>query len=93
MKRLLIILFLISTLTGYSQIELNVNAGDFSKAFDSALKIDKKILLITGDNNCGYYLNFVENVLSDSTIISYMNSEFITLIFRADKADKEAKRR
>lgn len=93
MKRLLIILFLISTLTGYSQIELNVNAGDFSKALDSALKIDKKILLITGDNNCGYYLNFVENVLSDSSIISYLNSEFITLIFRADKADKEAKKR
>ncbi|MFO7656548.1 MAG: hypothetical protein R6W78_05740 [Bacteroidales bacterium] len=93
MKRLLIILFLISTLTGYSQIEINVNAGDFSNALDSALKIDKKILLITGNNYCGYYLNFVENVLSDSTIISYMNSEFITLIFRADKADKEAKKK
>jgi len=93
MKRLLIILFLISTLNGYSQVELNVNAGDFSNALDSASKLDKNILLIVGNNYCGYYMNFVENVLSDSNIISYMNSEFITLIFRADKADKEAKKK
>lgn len=92
MKRLLIILFLISTLTGYGQVELNVNAVDFSNALDSASKIDKNILLIIGNNYCGYYMSFVENVLSDSSIVSYLNSEFITLIFRADLADKKAKK-
>lgn len=92
MKILLIVLFLIPTLTGYGQVELNVNAGDFSNALDSALKKDKNILLITGANYCGYYVNFVENVLSDSSIISYMNSEFLTLVFRADLADKKAKK-
>ncbi len=93
MKKILIALFITSTLAGYSQVELNVNAGDFSNALDSASKIDKNILLIIGNNYCGNYLNFVENVLSDSNIISFMNSEFITLIFRADKADKEAKKK
>ncbi len=93
MKRLLIVLFLISKLTGYSQIELNVYTGDLSHALDTATKTDKNILLITGSNYCGYYMNFVENVLSDSSIISYLNSEFITLIFRADLADKEAKKK
>lgn len=93
MKNIFIVLFLITKLTGYSQIKLDLFTGDLSKALDTASIIDKNILVINGSNRCGSYINFTENVLTDSSIIFYLNSEFETLLFRADLADKEAKKK
>ncbi|TAJ12549.1 DUF255 domain-containing protein [Marinilabiliaceae bacterium JC017] len=92
MKKILIILFFVFPLTSFGQVKVNLFNGDLNKALDTASIVNKNVLLIIGTAYCSHYIHFSEEVLSDSNIISYLNSEFITMIFRADLADKKSRK-
>lgn len=92
MRKFLIILFALVTINGFSQMKLEVFEGILEYALDSIENTNKNVLLIIGSNYCGNYVNFTENVLVDSSIVSYINKEFLTIIFRADLASKEEKK-
>jgi len=93
MKRILIVLLLVKSLTGFSQEELNLFSGNFDQALDSAKNFNKDIFLITRSFNCQVFEKFNTILTSDKESIEFLNANLIVYEYDMDKASDAEKKR
>ena len=93
MKKLIVVLFIFISLSGYSQSKLRLFNGSFDQALDSAKIKGKHIFFITRSESCHVFEKFHAIVYNDNLTVEFLNANFIVFEYDMDKASNAEKKR